>query len=143
MPRARAYSGLTPPPLTCASASATACTARPTPSGVQPRSCWRIRSIFHGGAPTSAARAVGRVFEPAVARVVGHAEAGRLGPAPVVAGDGGRVDPAGGVGGELVGGAGQLAQVTADRVEQGADRVRVGLPPDPLELGPHEGGPLA
>ena len=43
-------------PLICASASATACSARATPS-VPPRNCCRTRSIFHGGAPTSAARA--------------------------------------------------------------------------------------
>src|SRR6185437_10267471 len=84
-----------------------------------------------------------RLVEPALDGVVGHAEAGRLRAAAVISGHGGRADPALGVRGELADGARELAQVTADRVEQGADRLGVGLAAGPLELGADEVRPLA
>ena len=73
---------------------------------------------------------------------VGDGEPADLGPAPVVAGDGRRVDPAAGVGDQLRAGGGELAQVVADRGEQRLGGVLAALAAQAAELVADEVDPL-
>src|SRR5450759_3107326 len=81
MARSSAYPALAASPLTWASAAATAECARATPSGVQPRSCWRTLSIFHGGMPSSAASAPAPLPRDAVPTRPSARALGRVGTA--------------------------------------------------------------
>ena len=83
-----------------------------------------------------------RLREMALHGTVGDGEAGRLGAAPVVGGHHGLVHVIGGVGGELVAGRGELAQVRADRVQQRTGGGIVGSFARPPEFRPDEIQPL-
>ena len=76
-------------------------------------------------APSAAVRAPG---PGAPDRPVRDGEPGRLGPAPVVPGHDRLVDEAVGVGGELVAGGRELAQIRTHRVEQRPCRAVIGSP---------------
>ena len=80
--------------------------------------------------------------EVSLDRAVGDGEPGRLGPAPVVPGHDGLVDDAVGVGGELVAGGRELAQIRTHRVEQRPGRAVVRSLARPAELRPDEVEPL-
>jgi hypothetical protein len=83
-----------------------------------------------------------RLGEMALHGTVGHGEAGRLGAAPVVRGHHGLVHAVGSVGGELVAGGGELAQVRADRVQESTGGGIVGSLAGPPEFRPDEVQPL-
>src|SRR3984957_17290924 len=172
MARSRAYSGLTPPPLTCAPPPAGAPPAQlladpvDLPRRVADLGRERVGVGAPGRRPDPAeqpypgrqragdqdrrgpggqgpAELLEGLVEAALDGVVGHAEAGRLGPAAVVPRHHGAADPPLGVAGELVDRARELAEIAADGVEQRPDRALVGLAADPPELLPDEVGPLA
>jgi hypothetical protein len=83
-----------------------------------------------------------RLREMPLHGTVGDGEAGRLGTAPVVHRHHGLVDMIGGVGGELVAGRRELAQVRTDRVQQRAGGGIVGALARPPEFRPDEVEPL-
>jgi uncharacterized membrane protein (DUF2068 family) len=83
-----------------------------------------------------------RLREMPLHGTVGDAEPGRLGTAPEVRGHQGLVDVVARVGGELVAGRRELAQVRADRVEQRPGGGIVGPLARPAKLRPDEVQPL-
>jgi hypothetical protein len=83
-----------------------------------------------------------RLGEMALHGPVGDGEAGRLGAAPVVRGHHGLVHAAGSVGGELVAGRRELAQIRADRVQESTGGGIVGSLARPPEFRPDEVQPL-
>jgi hypothetical protein len=83
-----------------------------------------------------------RLREMALHGTVRHGEAGRLGAAPVIHGHHGLIHVIGDVGGELVTGRRELAQVRADRVQESTGGGIVGSLTRPPEFRPDEVEPL-
>ena len=119
-------------------------TRRGTDAAEQPDPLRERAADQHGrdAASQRPAQLLERLREMPLHGTVGDGEAGRLGAAPVVRGYHGLVHVVAGVGGELVAGRRELAQVRADRVEQRAGSGIVGSLARPPEFRAHEVQPL-